>query len=174
MAMISFFCTCSLNSYSDRSTATMHVTSSASNSHKGAMHHWTGATAKRADSFNCWACLIGSQGEAITHDRAFILVLSLEKRAWLDWGGAVWKGRRGVSTMLAELEKEAGVQPAPQPNPSPGSSVRTGTRGWRRGWARWLKTHNKWKHTPATILIVSNAWHCSPPLSLCFIPSSIP
>lgn len=39
------------------------------------------------------------------------------RRAWLDWWGDS-KGRREESAMLAGLEEEAGIQPAPQPNPS--------------------------------------------------------
>lgn len=49
----------------------------------------------------------------------------LWRRAQLD----VCKGRRGVSAMLAGLEREAGVQPAPQPNPSPRPQLGRGLGG---------------------------------------------
>lgn len=65
------------------------------------------------DFFNCGACLIDSQGGAITHEGLSWSFLWRETR--LDWG--VYGGR-GVSAMVAVSKEEAGIQPAPQPNPS--------------------------------------------------------
>ncbi len=116
----------------------MYVMANTSNTHKRALFPaliepmnegcsgpWI---AKWTDSFNCWTHLIGSQGEAITHDRLFITVLSPE-RSTAGFGRLVCKGRRGVSAMLAEFEEETGIQSAPQLNPSPWPQSGRGLRG---------------------------------------------